>query len=116
MEIIRNSLLNVAMKYSRELNYDYREDIEPTAWYERSNKKDKNVKFYNNLNQDNGYILVRKRFGNPRIDIYGNGREWFVSIEVSPNGEFKESQIFNPKGAKMFQQIYDDVICEISKL
>lgn len=105
----------MALKYSKELNYVCREEIEPTGWYERSNKKDKNIKFYNKINENSGYILIRNRFGNPRIDIYGPEKDWLVCIEVSPDGDFKESQVFNVRGIEMFKKIYDDVMLEVSK-
>lgn len=121
MKNLRNSLINVALQYCKELGYDFKEDKDSSSWYSPDHQE-KDIYIYQKPNieenrKTNGYICIRSRFGNPRIGIYGPEKEWFVAIELDKDsGKFAESQVFSPKGVKMFQKVHDDVIKEIEKL
>jgi len=120
MNKLRNCLLNVALKYCKELGYDFKEDKESSSWFSPDHQE-KDIYIYQKPNtkenrKTNGYICIRSRFGNPRIGIYGPEKEWFVAIELNKDsGEFAESQVFSPKGVEMFKIVHDDVVNEIKR-
>lgn len=63
-----------------------------------------------------GSIVIRGRFGNPRIDIYTPDKEGFCSYEFDiEKGQLSSSQIFYDKGVEMYPLLLAEIIDRLNK-
>jgi len=114
-----------AARYAREKAYvlesfeiaDPANESHPLNW---GNTKAPHCRYRQVLNvwddKKHGRITTRQRFGNPRIDYWGPNLNFGCCLEFSPEGVFKEGQVFGLEGPIVFHRFYHEIYSMITKI